>query len=176
MLEETAVFCRQCCLDQNVWNFIQRHRVVMKNAAFADFLAVCVEEFHAEFAGEELAFVELLQGGQREGEHDDKAAGAERQRLAGELVQKPFPPRQPEAREKACSGVPPVLQPRPRLGEHRIDLRIDAQPIDQLVAATLLEEPVVQSTKPCLEPAPAGLLYDQTHPGQTYKGIDPNGN
>ena len=80
-------------------------------------LPLLVEEFDGELAGEELALVELLERRKGEREHDDEAAGAERQPFGGRLVEQALPAGELEAGEKARAGIPDIAKPRPCLGE-----------------------------------------------------------
>ena len=81
VLEEAAVLGGERRLDERVGDLVERHGVVVQDAALADLVAVLVEELDGVLAGEELALVELAQRRDGEREHDDEAAGAERQRL-----------------------------------------------------------------------------------------------
>ena len=60
VLEEAAVFGGERGLDQMVGNFLERHGVVVQDAALADLVAVHVEQRHRVLAGLELALVEFL--------------------------------------------------------------------------------------------------------------------
>ena len=139
MLEEAAVLGGQRRLDHGVGNVVERHGVVVKDAALADLVTVLVEELHGELAGKEFALVELMEGRDGEGEHDDEAAGAERQHFGGGLVEEALPAGELEAGEEAVTGVPAVADPRPGLGERGIDLGIKAEPVDDPFAAPALE-------------------------------------
>ena len=68
-------------LTMRVGDVVERHGVVVQDAALADLVAVLIEELDGELAGEELALVEFVEGRNGEREHDDEAAGAERQSL-----------------------------------------------------------------------------------------------
>ena len=135
VLEEAAVLGGERRLDERIGDVVERHGVVVQDAALADLVAVLVEEFDGELTGEELALVELAQGRNGEREHDDEAAGAERQRLRAGLVGEAAPAGEPEAGKEAGAGVPIVAERRPRLGERGIDLGIEAEPVDEPVAA-----------------------------------------
>ena len=117
VLEEAPVLGGERRLDHRIGDVVERHGVVVQDAALADLVAVLIEEFDGELPGEELALVELLEGRNGEREHDDEAAGAERQPFGGRLVEQALPAAEPEAGEKAGAGVPEIAEPRPRLGE-----------------------------------------------------------
>ncbi len=117
MLEEAPVLGGERRLDHLVGNFVERHSVVVQDAALADLVAVLVEEFDGELPGEELALVELVEGRNGEREHDYEAAGAERQPFRGRLVEQALPTGELEAGEKARAGIPDIAKPRPCLGE-----------------------------------------------------------
>ena len=85
VFEEAPVFGGECGLDQGVGNFIERHAVVVQNAALAEFVAVDVEELDGELAGREFAFVEFEQGWQGGGVQHDERAGCERERFPTRL-------------------------------------------------------------------------------------------
>ncbi len=70
VLEETAVLGGERRLDDGVGDLLERHGVVMENAALADLVALLVEELDGIAAGQEAAFVELEEGGQRQRIHD----------------------------------------------------------------------------------------------------------
>ena len=107
-------------------NFVERHRVVMQDAALADLVAVDVEELDRVLAGQKFAFVELLESGKREAVEHDEAAEQHRQAFGSEFVEEPPPADELEAREIARPGVPVVLDARPRFAERRVDLRIES--------------------------------------------------
>ncbi len=81
VLEEAPVLGGERRLDQRIGDFVERHGVVVQDAALADLVAVLIEELDGELAGEELALVEFVERRHGEREHDDEAAGAERQSL-----------------------------------------------------------------------------------------------
>ena len=126
--------------------FLERHGVVVQDAALADLVARRVEELDAVAAGEEAAFVEFHEGGERKGKQDEDAAEAKRETFGGGLVQKAPPAGETEAGKEARAGVPVVLDARPALGERGIDPGIEAQPVDVLAFAAP-EEPVTQGLR-----------------------------
>ena len=158
MLEEAAILGGERGLDEVIGDLLERHRVVVQDAALADLGAVAVEEFHGELAGVDLVLVELVDRGDGQDEEHDETAGAHRQRLADGLVEEVLPARQPEAGKEAGDGVPALLHGLPALGERGVDPGVDAQPIDQPPARTMPEEPVVQGK------SSFRLFFCATHP------------
>ena len=117
VLEEAPVLGGERGLDHRIGDVVERHGVVVQDAALADLVAVLIEEFDGELAGEELALVELMERRNGEREHDDEAAGAERQGLGRGLVEQALPAGELEAGEKAGAGIPAVAHRRPGLRE-----------------------------------------------------------
>ena len=68
VLEEAAVLGGERRLDDGVGDLLERHGVVVQDAALADLVARRVEELDAVAAGEEAALVELHEGGERQRE------------------------------------------------------------------------------------------------------------
>ena len=82
MLVEAAVFGRQRRLDQIVGHFVERHRIVVLDAAVADLVAVAVEKRHREIGFLQPVFVRgLAHRRDAERQHEEQAAGAERRHL-----------------------------------------------------------------------------------------------
>ena len=81
VLEEAAVLGGERGLDQVVGDLLERHGVVVQDAALADLGAVAVEELDRVLAGVDLVLVELVEGGDGQHVEHGEAAGAERQRL-----------------------------------------------------------------------------------------------
>ena len=88
MLEEAPVLGGERRLDHDVGDFVERHRVVAQQAALADLVAEAVEEGDAVLVGEVHLALRGLEGGKREGGEHEEAADAERQPLAGKLVER----------------------------------------------------------------------------------------
>ena len=65
MIEEAPILGRQRGLDQMIGNIVQRHGVILQNAAHPDIVAVAIEKLDAVFGRADLAFVEIHQRGQR---------------------------------------------------------------------------------------------------------------
>ena len=63
VLEEAAVLGGERRLDQVVGNLLERHGVVVQDAALADLGAVAVEELDGVLAGVDLVLVELVSAG-----------------------------------------------------------------------------------------------------------------
>ena len=147
MLEEAAVFGCERRLDQGIGNFIQRHGIVVKNAALAKLVAVDVEKLDREFAGREFTFIEFQECGERQRVEDNETAGSERDAFGKGLVQKAAPASELEADEKTIAAVPGVFELGPRFGEDGIDFGINSKPVEA-VATALFEEPIVQVSNP----------------------------
>ena len=62
VLEEAPVLGGERRLDDGVGDVLERHRVVVQDAALADLVAVLIEELDRELPGEEAALVELAHG------------------------------------------------------------------------------------------------------------------
>ena len=146
VLEEAAVLGGERRLDEMIGDLLQRHRVIVQDAALADLGPVAVQELDRVLAGVDLVLVELADGRDGQDVEHDEAAKAQRHALGERLVEEAFPSRQAEAGKKAGDGVPAVLQRLPRLGQRGIDPGIDAEPVDEpLAAAAMPEKPVVQA-------------------------------
>ena len=138
MLEEAPVLGGERRLDQIVREFFERHRIVAQQSALADLIAEAIVEGDAVLVGQVHLALGDVEGGQREGEHDEQAAGAERQSLAGKLVEAAEEAFDLEAAEEGRVGAPPILEADPGAIEARIDRGIDREPIDQLAFAIAL--------------------------------------
>ena len=79
VVEEAAVFSRERRVDQYVWNFVQRHAVIVQDAALAKLIAVLIEKFDRELASGKLAFVEIKKGRQGQCIEHDEPTGRQRQ-------------------------------------------------------------------------------------------------
>ena len=82
VLEEAAVLGGERGLDEVIGNLLERHRIVVQDAALADLGAVAVEKLHGVLAGVDLVLVELVDGRDGQDEEHDQPAGADRQPLA----------------------------------------------------------------------------------------------
>ena len=93
MLVEAAVLGREHRLDQMVGHFLERHRIVVLDAAAADLVAVAVEERDGEFGFLQPVFVRgLAERGDGKRQHEQEAAGAKRRRFRQRLDDEPAPP------------------------------------------------------------------------------------
>ncbi len=146
VLEEAPVLGRQRRLDQVVGQVLERNGIIVVHAALADLGAVAIEELDAVLAGRNLVLVELGQRRNGKRVHDEQAACAKCECLGGGFVQEFLPPGQAETGKKRRDAVPAVGQGLPGLGERGIDPGIDAEPIDQALAAALSEEPIVHAS------------------------------
>ena len=93
MVEEAAVLGREHRLDQSVRQLVDRHRIVLEDAALADLVAVAVEEGDGEIACGAPVALGLLEGRQRQRQHQHGAGGAPGHALAEHLEQRLFQPR-----------------------------------------------------------------------------------
>ena len=121
-----------------VRKLVERHRVVAQQAALADLVAEAVEEGDAVLVGQVHLALGDLEGRDGEGKHDEQAAGAERQALAGKFVEGADEAFDLEAAEEGRIGAPPILEADPGAVKARIDTGIDGEPIDQLASAITL--------------------------------------
>src|SRR5581483_4684497 len=138
-------------LDEVVGDLLQRHRIVVQDAALADLDAVAVEEFDRILALIDAVLVEVVDGGDRQYVEQGEATRAQRQRLADRLVGEPAPAREPKAGKEARQRIPAVLHRLPGRRQRGIDPGVEAQPIDDpLAAAAVPEEPVVHAPVPRL--------------------------
>src|SRR5262245_65177206 len=88
MLVEAPVFRRQYGLDQVVGEVFQRDRIVVLDAAAADFVAVAVEERDGELGFLQPVVVRgLAEGGNRQRRHGDEPAHPQRGGFRGGLVE-----------------------------------------------------------------------------------------
>ena len=100
MLEEAAVLGRQHRLDDMVGHLVDRHGIALDDAALADLVAVAVEEGDGEIVLRAPVAGGLLEGGQRERQHDDRAGGAQRDAFAEQLDDAAPPAGDAEAAEE----------------------------------------------------------------------------
>ena len=92
MVVEAPVFGREHGLDQMIGELVERHRVVMADAAAADLVAVAVEEGDGELGFLQPVVVGgFLERGDGERQQQDQPGGAERCAFGGELGE-PAPP------------------------------------------------------------------------------------
>src|SRR4029077_5719611 len=138
MFEETPVLSGERRLDQEVWEFLERHRVVAKQSPLADLVAESVVEGDAVLVGQVHLALGEVEGGDGEGKHDEQTADAEGQTLAGEVVEDADDASGLKAPEEGGVGAPQVLEADPSAIKARIDARIDREPINKLAPAIAL--------------------------------------
>ncbi len=93
VLEETPVLGCEHRLDQVIGKLVERHRVVMLDAAAADFIAVAVEKRHREIGlFQPVAVGRLAEGRHAERHHEKQAACAQRRHFRQRLDEEPAPP------------------------------------------------------------------------------------
>ena len=128
MAEETAVLGRQHGLDEMVGQFLERDRVVVLDAAPADFDAVAIEEGDGEIAALEPVLVGgFAIGGQREGDDDDEADEAEVEPLADEIERHFADAEQPQPLRGLRDRLPGGERPALAVVHGRIDGGVDAE-------------------------------------------------
>ena len=137
MLEEATVLGRQGCLDHDVGNFVERHRVVAQEAALADLFAIAIKEGNAVLVREVHLALRDLESREREGGEHEQGARAERQPFAGKLIQNADEALDLELVEEGRVTAPPIEETCPRVVQAGVDPRIDLEPIDELAAITL---------------------------------------
>ncbi len=145
MLEEAPVLGCQRRLDHAFGDLFERNGIIVQDAALADFVAVLVEELDAVAPRQEPAFVEFIEGRDRQCIEDDETSGAQSEAFRQQFVEKALPPRELEPREERLPRVPHVANARPGFREGRIDLGVEPQQVRELVTAALFEKPVAQS-------------------------------
>ena len=129
MLVEAAVLGGEHRLDQVVGKLLKRHRIVVPDAARADLGAVAVEEGDGELRLLEPVVVGgLAERRDRQRQHQQKPAGAERKALRRRLDQHPAPPvGDVEAVHAGGKPLPQFAPPGARLVEAGIHARIEVE-------------------------------------------------
>ncbi len=127
MAEETAVLRRQHRLDEAIGQLVDRHGILVDDAAVADLVAVAVEEGDGEIALGAPVALGLLEGGKSEREQEDEAGGAEVHRLAGHLEDRLLPALGMEAAGEDGDLLPDLARAETGVPHRRIDPGIDAQ-------------------------------------------------
>ncbi len=93
MLVETPILGRQHSLDEMIGHFIERHRIVVLDAAAADLVAVAVEKGDSEIGLlQPIVVGSLPEGGYRQRQHEYEPAGAQRRRLRQRFDENPAAP------------------------------------------------------------------------------------
>ena len=129
VLVEAAVFGRERRLDQMVGIFVQRDRVVVADAARADLVAEAVEEGDGEFRLLQPVVVGgLAEGRDRERQHHDQAAEAERRAFRQRLDDGPAAPAgDVEAVHEGGEALVVLAQPARRMEDRRIQTRVEVK-------------------------------------------------
>ena len=129
MLVEAAVFGGERRLDQRVGEIRQRNGIVVLDAAAADFVAVAVEERHRELGLLQPVVVGgFAEGGQRQRQHQDEAAGAHGGRLRHRLDENPAPPAADvEAVHEHGEPLPDLARPAPGLEDEIVEAGVGIQ-------------------------------------------------
>ena len=147
MLVEAAVLGREHRLDQVIGELVERDRIVLLDAAGADLVAVAVEKDDGEFGLLQPVLVGgLVERGNGEREHQDRAAQPEGQRFRNGLDEKPAPPTADveavhEDDEPLEQFAPPVAGLKHREVEARVD--VEQNSLDLRFARFLLAVLVV---------------------------------
>ena len=129
MLVEPPILGGQYRLDQVVGELVERHRIVVADAARADLGAVAVEEGDRELGFLEPVVVRgLTEGRDRERQHQQQPAGAERQPLRDRLDHDPAPPAgDVEAVHDGGEALVQLAPPGARLVDAEIDARVEIE-------------------------------------------------
>ncbi len=154
MLVEATIFGGERRLDQVVRELIERDRVIVSDAAGADFVAVAVEKGHCEFGLLEPVVVRsFTESGDREGQHDQEARIAQGQALRDRFDEIPAPPAR-DMEPVHQDGESLVKLPSPRFGlvQAKVDPSVEIEqeasqpdlPADLIVA---LLEKVAQDSR-----------------------------
>ena len=119
MLVEAPILGGEHRLDQVVGVFLERDRIVVANAARPDLVTVAVEEGDGELRFLQPVVVGgLVEGRDRQCQHQDQAAGAQRCDFREEFDGQAPPPGNMETVHEG--GEPLVILPQPGSGmEHR---------------------------------------------------------
>ena len=128
MFVEAAVLGGQHGLDEIVGILVERHGVVMLDAALADLIAVAIQEGDGEIALlEPVALAGHLKGRTGQRRHDDQADETEGQRLAGELHAEPGETRDVEPLHEGGEILVHLARAPAAVEQARIDERVRRQ-------------------------------------------------
>ena len=129
MLEEAPVFGGEHRLDQVIGEFVERDRVVVADAARADFVAVAIEEGDRELRGlEPILFGGFAERRDREREREHQPAGADRHAFRDRLDQAPaLRAGDVEAVHEHAEAFVELTAPTPRVIEAGVDARIQVE-------------------------------------------------
>ena len=136
MLVKAPVFGGQHRLDEMVGQLVEPHRVVVPDAALAEYVAVAVEKNDRELALLQPVLVGgLAERGHRQRQHHDRAGGTERHALRGRLDAEPLQAGDVEAVHEAGPVLPLGAQidlgREQRVADARVEIEKQArQPAD----------------------------------------------
>ena len=150
MLVEAAILGGEHRLDQVVGEFLERDGVVVLDAARADLVAVAVEEGDGELRLLEPVVVGgLAEGRDRERQHDDEPAGAERHPLRDGLDREAAHAGDVEAVHEGREALVGLARRAPGLEHAEVEARIEVeqQPLELRLPAGRIE--VAQQGRPC---------------------------
>ncbi len=106
VLEEAPVLRRHHRLDERVGKLVDRHGILVDDAAMADLVAVAVEEGDGVVVLRAPVALRRVEGGQRQRQHQNRAGRAEREALAEDLEEHPLRAAHPEAAEEDRDLLP----------------------------------------------------------------------
>ena len=106
MLEEAPVFGRQHRLHEMIRQLVDRHGILVDDAAMADRVAVAIKEGDGEIVVVAPVFLRLLEGRLGQRQQNDHTGRAECHRFAGDLEAKLLQPPHTEAAEEDADLLP----------------------------------------------------------------------
>ena len=127
MIEEAAVFRCQNRLDQRIRQLVDRHGILVNDAAMADLVAVAIQERDGEIALRPPVSLGVFKGGKGERQHQHGTGRAPGHAFAEHLENCPFPTAYAKAAEEDGDILPPDAEPETGIPDGGIDPRIDAQ-------------------------------------------------
>ena len=127
MLEEAPVLRRQHRLDDLVRHLVDRDGIALDDPALPDLVAVAVEKGDGEIILCAPVSGCLLEGGQCQRQHDDRACGAHGETFAEQLDRAPAPAGDAETPEEDRQRFPNLAGSEPRFIERGIDPGVDSQ-------------------------------------------------
>jgi len=162
MLEEAPVLGRQHRLDQVVGQFVDRHGILVDDAAMADQVAVAVEKGDGEVAVISPVLLGLLEGRLGERQHQHRAGGAERHGFAEHFEEQLLPAARAKTAEEDGDLLPDFRECKTGIPQRRIDPAVDPKQDVALELRLLLFRRAI-------------LGHLQTIPGQSLgeKGMPP---
>jgi hypothetical protein len=126
MLEEAPVLGGQHRLDEVIGQLVDRHRILVDDAAMADLVAVAVEEGDGEIVARAPVAGRFLECRQRQRQEQHEAGGADIHALAGNLEHRLPDPAGAEAAEEDGDLLPDLADAEAGVPDRRIDPGIDA--------------------------------------------------